>query len=505
MPHVRKHAHGSGPGTQPAPSVIGVTPDTHTLDVALDTSIRVFFSQAMDPTTITGTNLELKDGQGNFVPRTITWNPIDSSALIDPTNNMDPTEVHTVTVKTGCKNLGGIALSVQFVSDFTTLTPVTPPTGLVPMGYADVAGVDGGEGGTVYDVTTVNQFKTALQANGKREIHLHGAGNFDFNQDSFNIDNGNYSLHGEDWTGQWINHKLVHKCSNVLWTEIASRPMEAPTTAGSTDRRCFTMNPGNNIGETLHGLLIDHCSFSWAPDVIMSLLNMTTDVTVQYSMLGPCLWQNNCADGGPGKKGYGPNITVPANSLPDDLWGKRITFYRNLIIFNRQRNIKPERAQWIEFINNGVYGWGNQAGHGNPRGGNMIGNMYKKGPQTNASNQVWEPDGTYPQYDNSIYFPLAGGDANIGIGFTPTVNIQANAKLNNRYLVAPQTTLSIANADISVASTALFAEVVNAAGRTYQDSLDSAMKAHALAGTKFAGDDFYNGAGFPAPHPFTPV
>jgi hypothetical protein len=314
---------------------------------------------------------------------------------------------------------------------------------------------------------------------------------FDGAGDEFSVTHGDVTIDGTGWTGAMKDYSIVWRCSNVIVREVAFRPGEGATAALSTDRRAITFNPPT--GETISHIVLDHCSFAWGPDVVASWLNETTDFTAQFCIFGPALLNSNIPTS---PNGYGPNVTTPGNSDPATIWVKRGTFYRNFYVMNNQRNLKYEHAQFIDAVNNAIYDWGTQAGHGNPRGANMAGNMYKKGPETQGSNEVWMPDSTYAEYDDSTYFPLSGPNANIGIGFTPTVDIAPAAELASPYGGG------FHNCTLTTASASLFLAVVAQAGRTHQDPIDTLIKAHARNGTS---DGFYNGAGYAIPHPSWPL
>jgi hypothetical protein len=238
--------------------------------------------------------------------------------------------------------------------------------------------------------------------------------------------------------------------------------------------------------------------------VIGSILNHCTDITIQYSLIGPCMELSNHIAENP--NGYGFNMTVPGNNFAARATehAQRITFYRNLSAINKQRNMKTEHVEGYDGVNNVVFDWGNQAPiHGNPIGANYIGNMFKKGPDTQASNAAYEADdGTrnpYDQYDDSTYH-----DDNIGItaaggSFTPTwTAIDSAALLASPYDGGPTASdhgpLTVATADAT-----LFSDVVANAGRTYEDDVDAYVKAHVVAGTS---DGYFTGAGFGGPYTF---
>lgn len=355
----------------------------------------------------------------------------------------------------------------------------------------------------VYPVTTYAALRSALLASGRRFIRVLGSADFVGNEETVKITNGHFTVDFSGTTGEVTNIKLFQiACDDSIWTQGAIRTREGSSGAKSADRRNITFNPGS--GGVLHGHCLDHMSMAWGPDVVGSILNHCTDITIQYSLIGPgLLTSNNVAEN---PNGYGWNITVPGNNFANRLTqhAERITFYRNLSAINRQRNMKTEHVEGYDGVNNVVFDWGNQAPvHGNPIGANYIGNIFKKGPETQSSNAAYEADdGTsnpYDQYDDSTYH-----DGNIGItaaggSFTPTwTAIDSAALLSSPYDGGPGDAahgpLTVATADSD-----LFDDVVANAGRTYEDDVDAFVKDAVINGTS---DGYYNGAAFGTPHPF---
>lgn len=475
-----------GGGT--APIVTATAPINGNPDRAVTVKPKFTFDMAMDAATMVAGNFSISPSVGF----TVSYDPATLTVTLTPDSNLANGTTYTVEAHAGVTNAGGTPLAQTGLASFSFTTIASPgPADLIPLGYARVIGVTGGgSSGTIYDCDTWAKLQTALQASGTRRIIMHGNAVLDAGGASFNITNGNFTLDGSDWTGVLKNYKLVFKCSNVIITQMAMRTGEGVSQSASSDRRAISFNPGS--GGVITKFLIDHCSFAWGPDVIFSAINHTTDLTAQHCLFGPSLYKSNIASS---PNGYGPNVTVPGNNLSNEPTehGERMTFYRCLMAFNHQRNLKYEFLDFGEAINCAIYGWGNQAGHGNPRGASIVGCMYKKSPDTAGSDEVWEPDTNYAQFPASTYFPLSGSDRNIGIGFTPTVNISGAARLSSPFATLTE---SVVTPDAT-----LFATVVNAAGRTYQDDIDTDTKARAIAGTSLGGDGFYNGAGFPAPHP----
>ena len=99
------------------------------------TSVRptVTFSEAIDPTTVTTTNLTLTPSGGSAVAATVAYDGPSLTATLTPTAALTAGTVYTVRVKggtTGIADLAGNRLVADATSTFTTASApdTTPPT-----------------------------------------------------------------------------------------------------------------------------------------------------------------------------------------------------------------------------------------------------------------------------------------------------------------------------------------------------------------------------------------
>jgi pectate lyase len=366
----------------------------------------------------------------------------------------------------------------------TSLTATTLAAGTNVVGYG--AGTTGGSGGKVYSVSNWSQLKTALQASGPRIVRLTGSADVDGGGEKLKISNGNLTIDGSAWSGTLRRYSLVIEASNVIVTQLRLRPGDQLDDVGEGDG--LTINPG--VGGSLSKIVIDHSTLLWAPDVTLALLNKTSDVTVQYSILGAGL-RYSANPSSP--NGYGPNVTtIASNPNPDTEYGRRITFYRNYVVHNHQRNMRAHGTDGIEWVNNVYYNWGADLAHMNPRGANVVGNMFKKGPNTPSSNRVLRFEINKSETD---YFKSSTYWAdNIGLGFTPSTSFPTGVRRTGQYGGG------LHNVVAAPASGALAASVVAGAGPSVADTIDQRLKNHFSSG----GGSFYNGAGFTGPNPTYP-
>ena len=366
-----------------------------------------------------------------------------------------------------------------------TVAPTVPPLaspGVV--GYG--AGTTGGSGGTLYSVSTWSELKAALLASGPRIVRLTGSADIDGATDKVQVRNGNLTIDGSAWSGSLRRYSIVIAASNVIVTQLRLRPGDQVDTPADGDG--LSIYPPD-IGSSISNIVIDRCSLLWAPDVTLAILNSVSDVTVQYSILGAGLYYSAHPEATAGTgHSYGPNVTtIGSNPNPGSEYGRRITFYRNYIVHNNGRNIRPMGTDGIEYVNNVVYNWGNQLSRLNPRGANVVGNMFKPGPNTTASKVESDGNDAYPTlFADSVYWA-----DNLGIGVTPTLALASGVQRSSPYGGG------LHGVSAAAASSALAASVVAGAGPSLVDSIDQLLKNDFGSG----GGSFYNGAGYPGPNP----
>ena len=72
-----------GPDTTP-PTITARSPVDGATNVSTGANVTATFSEPMDPTTINGTNVELRDPSNALVPATVTYNAAQRRAILDP-------------------------------------------------------------------------------------------------------------------------------------------------------------------------------------------------------------------------------------------------------------------------------------------------------------------------------------------------------------------------------------------------------------------------------------
>jgi hypothetical protein len=120
---------------------VSVVPTPNTLGVSIDTPVTAFFSQKIEPATLTtgaGGTFNIYDRTNNIVPGTIRQEILGGKTVAiwqvsdGITNRLAPNVEYTIVLTTGIANLTGAQLYNKWTSRFTTtgeaLEDFTPPT-----------------------------------------------------------------------------------------------------------------------------------------------------------------------------------------------------------------------------------------------------------------------------------------------------------------------------------------------------------------------------------------
>ena len=121
----------TGPGVvDTPPTVILTSPLNHATGVALNKTVDVTFSKAMDPLTITTANVLLTGPGTTAVTGLVTYDALDDIASFNPTANLQPDTLYTCTVTTGVRDVEETPMAANYVFSFTTAATVVlgPPT-----------------------------------------------------------------------------------------------------------------------------------------------------------------------------------------------------------------------------------------------------------------------------------------------------------------------------------------------------------------------------------------
>ena len=122
---------GPGPDIEPpdtvAPLVSSTVPLNAALDVALDSSLAVTFSEALDPSSISASSFILRQA-ATVIPGVVTYS--DVTATFSPNLALTANTVYTAEVTTEVMDLAGNTLESNYVWSFTTgiVADTTVPT-----------------------------------------------------------------------------------------------------------------------------------------------------------------------------------------------------------------------------------------------------------------------------------------------------------------------------------------------------------------------------------------
>jgi Domain of unknown function (DUF4082)/Bacterial Ig-like domain/Bacterial Ig domain len=109
------------------PSIVATTPAAGAVGVSTAITVSVKFSEGMNPTTITSTNLQLLNPSNAVVPSTISYDSTTATALISPTLPLSTNSTYTVVVQNGVKDTSGNFMASPVSWSFTTSPSASNP------------------------------------------------------------------------------------------------------------------------------------------------------------------------------------------------------------------------------------------------------------------------------------------------------------------------------------------------------------------------------------------
>lgn len=227
--------------------------------------------------------------------------------------------------------------------------------------------VQGGRGGKVYHVTTLQDgnapgtLRYALAQEGRRTVVFDVAGVISLNA-PLEIKHGFITIAGQSAPGDGIcikNYPLVINADNVILRFLRFRLGEASQNSAL-------------VVQNRQRIMIDHCSFSWST---MQNINIQGNalLTMQWCIISEALNRTNEGYNGAGAK----------------LGGLSSSFHHNLFVSNSRQNPYFENlslksssfSQLVDFRNNVIVNWEDNSSEGLLKGRfNLVNNYYKGGP-----------------------------------------------------------------------------------------------------------------------------
>jgi hypothetical protein len=238
--------------------------------------------------------------------------------------------------------------------------------------------VTGGRGGSVYEVTNLNDdgagsFRDACSKTGARTIIFRVSGTIML-QSTLNIKNGDLTIAGQTAPGDGIcvaGYQVSISSNNVIVRHMRFRLGNLNV----ANCECDAFG-----GRKISDVMIDHCSMSWSIDETGSFYNIS-NLTMQWCLLSESLYNSGHKKG---NHGYGGIEGGSGASFHHNLYASHTS--RNPRFGGGKYYLTSEKKELVDFRNNIVFNWGFNSTYGGEYGRqNMINNYYKSGPATNKN------------------------------------------------------------------------------------------------------------------------
>ena len=282
------------------------------------------------------------------------------------------------TFATAVATLGVMLVRATIAADSKPALPAFPGA----EGFG--AGASGGRGGSVYEVTNLNDdgpgsLREALRK-GNRTVVFRTSGTIEL-KSRLDVQGPNVTIAGQTAPGDGIclrgRELMIVNTDNVIVRFLRLRPGDEQ----KVEVDALSIRNSGNV-------IVDHCSMSWSTDSLNDVTHLSGNVTVQWCMLSEPLNQSVHAKGG---HGYATG------------WDGRIrgggSFHHNLMAhaYSRAPRIgyNKQGRGLIDCRNNVIYNSGAAYG-GETDDFNYVANYYKLGPSNlnPAGNifDVWADD-----------------------------------------------------------------------------------------------------------------
>jgi pectate lyase len=242
----------------------------------------------------------------------------------------------------------------------------------------------GGRGGTVYEVTNLNDsgpgsLRDAV-SQPNRTVVFRVSGDIEL-QSALFIRESNITIAGQTAPGDGICVRdyptIIRSANNVIVRYMRFRLGD----------RFGLKSDALDIDTESQNIILDHCTMSWGVDECFTAYG-NNNITVQWCIV---------VEG----------LNLAGHSM-GGLWGGYTTYHHNLIHTNSTRHPKYAYTYDEDITdsrNNVIYNWGNNSAYTSPTGRvNLVNNYYKAGPATGTwKHRIVEAEPTKRMYITGNY------------------------------------------------------------------------------------------------------
>ncbi|GMV98039.1 MAG: hypothetical protein AMXMBFR83_23920 [Phycisphaerae bacterium] len=254
----------------------------------------------------------------------------------------------------------------------------------------------GGRGGTVYEVTNLNDsgpgsLRSAIEAAGPRIVVFRTGGTIVL-QSTLLLVNPYITIAGQTAPGGGI---ALRNTSNFNIYEDPSATLDVRTHDVVIRHLRIRSGIGGRESDALqlhHGacnVVIDHCSFSWSVDEVISTWSDPRDVTFSW-----CIFSEGLRDAGHSEGSHSAGPLFGSDGCT------RVSLHHNLFAHNNDRNPRIKIGGLMDVVNNAIYNFGDNAGvisrDVGPMGVNYVGNYVRKGADSSNNYEVQVWNGPFP-------------------------------------------------------------------------------------------------------------
>jgi hypothetical protein len=314
------------------------------------------------------------------------------------------------------------ALTLALGATVAQARPVIP--GAAGYGMDTVAG----RGGTVYKVTNLNasgsgSLKACIDGTAPRVCVFEVSGAIRLTSDLI-IRNSKITIAGQTAPSPGITIRgaslRVH-ASDVLIQHIRVRAGDDPNGPDPANRDALKIEGSST--RTVKNVVIDHCTFSWSIDELVSVWGPHDNITLSNNIFSEPLHDSiHPQDDGSGTEKHGFGVLIGSVSS-----GGRVSMIGNLFAHIQERN-PLSRARELVFVNNLVYNRGIrdldlQSEQSRVTKNTVEGNVFLRGPSyAYSSRPIYvRTSGTYREYSGAKVYVNDNRSTDFGTSDTGNV------------------------------------------------------------------------------------